>query len=164
MEFRAKSFPIRSGTCHLYADRLEITFRSFSGTLIGWAFRRGLHRVSVVYLLLIIAFLTALGATLYIQNYFLALFFLLAALFSLWMMWTQRKVSFAPVLTRDQIDFAEYLPAVPGQKRASFVIYFTNKKGKRLQRIVYLPSASENGEMIAQSAYYMMRDAGFLKA
>lgn len=154
MENLSRSFPIRNGQCHIYEDRLEIR----TGGLIE---KMGIKRLFLPYLLLMLAFALAMLVSVWIVNYFLAAFFGSAMLFSLYFLWTHRSLSVASVIPRDQIESIEYHPAIPGQARASFQIWFRPKR-KRLYREVFLPGSSSEGAIIAQSAQAMFREEGLL--
>ncbi len=160
MEANAKSFPLKRGSCHIYQDSIQIKGKGLSSYFSHFFFKRGIQRVAIFYLLLAIAFLASLLLFVSIQNYFLALFFGIAALFSLRLLWMNRKVSFAPLIPKKQIEYISYHPAIPGESRTSFKIVFNSGKGI-LERKLTLPT--QKGEMIAQSAYYMVKDTGLLK-
>ena len=95
-----------------------------------------------------------------LQNYFLAVFLAIAALFSLRLAWINRKISFAPFISKKQIEYISYHPAVPGESRTSFQIIYNSGKRTLIRRLT-LPT--KKGEMIAQSAYFMVKDTGLLK-
>ena len=160
MQVNAKTFPLRSGSCHIYPDSIHIRGKGASYFLSRLFSKWGFERIVVFYGLLTIGFLACLLLAVGIQNYFLALFFAIAAIFSLRMAWINRKVSFAPVITKKQIEYIEYLPAIPGERRSSFLIVYHSGE-RTLHRKLVLPT--RKGDMIAQSAYYMVKDTGLLK-
>ncbi|RMG23236.1 MAG: hypothetical protein D6730_14870 [Bacteroidetes bacterium] len=159
MESRSKFFPLKSGQCHIYPDRIEIISDHALGRLLA---KRGIQRVAVIYLLWLLAFSVAIWVSFFIENYFLVVFFSIAWLFCLYAMWRNRRVSTASVIDRKHIRKVTYQEAIPGTARASFTIYF--QPGKQLlQRKILLPSILQNGQMVAQSAYYMLKDEGLIK-
>ena len=165
MEPRTKSFPLRSGYCHIYPDRIEIEQRSVAGKLLHSLLKKGSKRVFWIYGFLTLLFLIATLIAFSLTNYFLVLFFLVAAIFSLVNQFQKRLVSLATYIPRNQIQQVVYNPSVKGERRASFSIFFQPEPEKQvLQRDLLLPgSYQQRGEMVEQSAYYLMRDAGFLR-
>ncbi len=160
MQPRSRSFPLRNGYCAIYPDRVEIGGNGLNHHIMQILFNRGFRRLLGFYVLLVLLFIFALLFFIWLNNYFLALFFLMAALFTLYMMWKNRSLSFAPVIQRKEIEYIHYYRAIKGERRASFTIFF--RPGKRLlQRRLILPT--QKGEMIAQSAYIMMKDAGEIR-
>ena len=160
MQVNAKTFPLRSGSCHIYPDSIHIRGKGASYFLSRLFYKWGFERSVVFYGLLTISFIACLLLSIGIQNYFLAVFFALAAVFSLRLAWVNRKISFAPVIAKKQITYIEYLPAIPGERRNSFLIVYQNGD-RTLHRRLVLPTLK--GEMIAQSAYYMVKDTGLLQ-
>ena len=161
MEFKSKSFPTRNGSCHIFIDRLEFSSNHSTASLLRWAYKKGFHRSSSLYILIAVIFLLAALISLYIQNVFLALFFGVAMLFGLNMAWSRRKYSFTPIIKKEQVEQVRYLEAIPGERRAGFEIIF-RMNDKAFLKKIFLPGRHQEGEMIAQSAFYMMRDAGYL--
>ena len=154
METHSRSFPIRNGQCHIYEDRIEIK----TGGLLE---KLGAKSVFIPYLLLMLAFALAMLLSVWIVNYFLAAFFASAMLFVLYFLWTHRQLSVARIIPREQIESIEYHPAIPGEARASFKIWFRPRRQKRY-RVIYLPGTSVEGAAIAQSAQMMFREEGLL--
>ncbi|MEM6631604.1 MAG: hypothetical protein AAF694_18125 [Bacteroidota bacterium] len=160
MQVNAKTFPLKSGSCHIYPDSIQIRGKGLTHFLSNLFSKWGFERTVVFYGLLALGFIASSALSIGIQNYFLAVFFGIAALFSLRLAWINRKVSFAPTIPKKQIEYIEYLPAIPGERRNSFLIVY--KSGERLlHRNLVLPT--RKGDMIAQSAYYMVKDTGLLK-
>jgi hypothetical protein len=91
----------------------------------------------------------------------LVLFFAISALVALYALWANRKISFAPLLPRKEIESVEYLPAVPGQSRARFLVQYRPRK-RLLTRILSMPTATHQGTTIADTAFWMMREEGFI--
>ena len=163
MDSRTKSFPLRSGTCYIYPDRIEIEQHSLAGKLLHRILRKGSKRVFWNYLALTIIFLVAALVAATLTNYFLVLFFLVAAGFSLVNQFQKRNLSLATLIPKDQIEQVTYAPSVEGERRASFTVYFQPEK-RLLRRELLLPGRyQKNGEMVEQSAFYLMRDAGLLQ-
>jgi len=159
MQVNSKSFPLRTGSCHIYPDAIHIRSKGLPNYFRQLLFRAGFQRYLVLYILLTLGFIISLLIAVGIQNYFLGFFFGIAALFSLRMAWVNRRLSFAPIIEKKQIDQIQYHEAVPGERRAAFTIVF--KAGRHtLQRKIVL--SGRKGEMIAQSAYFMMKDTGLL--
>lgn len=154
MDHPSRSFPIRNGQCHIFEDRLEIRT---GGLTEKW----GIKRLFLPYFLLMLAFALAMLLSIWIVNYFLAAFFACAMLFSLYFLWTHRSLSVASVISREHIESVEYLPAIPGEARASFKIWFRPAR-KRLYRVIYLPGNNTEGAIIAQSAQAIFREEGLL--
>lgn len=157
-----KSFPLKNGYCHIYSDRIEIEREDTPARILKFLEDKGLHRNWLLYLFLMIALLLAGLLAVEIENYFLAAFFAASALAALVAVWKNRKVSFSSEILRTQIDHVEYRQAVEGVSRAAFIIHFRPRKAL-LRRAIYLPTARQGGGQIAQSAYYMMKEEGFLK-
>ena len=158
---RKRSFPIRSGYCHLFEDRIEIEGQGLSARLQKWFAERGLRSMWVFYFLLFLLLLGSGLIALSIENYFLSTFFGAFALIALVALWQRRNIAFSPVIPREQISAVIYHSAVAGQSRARFEIRF--QVGKRsLKRWIYLPGSAQNGASIAQSAQVMMREEGLL--
>lgn len=153
MENAARSFPTKNGQCYIYEDRIEIR----TGSMLE---KIGVKRLFLPYLLLALAFAAAMLVSILIVNYFLAAFFAGAILFSLYFLVTNRNLSVASVIPRDQVDSVRYIPAVPGEARAAFHIIFKPKK-RILKRIILLPTGN-NGAEIAQSAQLMFREESLL--
>ena len=160
MEANVKSFPLKLGSCHIYQDSIQIKGKGISSLLSRFFFKRGFQRVVLFYGLMALAFLVFALLFISLQNYFLALFLAIAALFSLRLAWINKKISFAPFISKKQIEYISYHPAVPGESRTFFQIVYTSGKRTLIRRLI-LPT--KKGEMIAQSAYYMIKDTGLLK-
>lgn len=160
MEANVKSFPLKSGSCHIYQDSIQIKGKGLSSFLSPFFYKRGFQRVVLFYSLLAISFLVFALLFISLQNYFLAIFLAIAAFFSLWLAWINRKISFAPFIDKKQIEYISYHPAIPGESRTSFQIVYTSGKRILIRRLT-LPT--KKGEMIAQSAYFMIKDTGLLK-
>ncbi len=160
MQQRTRSFPLRKGYCVIYPDRIQIEGKDISHRIIQLLYKWGITRALLFYTLLTFVFVGALFFFIWLNNYFLALFFLGASLFTIYLMWQNRALSFAPVIIRKEIDYIYYYPTIPGERRASFTIFYTPGK-KRLKRRLILPT--QKGDMIAQSAYIMMKDAGEIR-
>ena len=156
-----KSFPTKNGLCQLYSDRIEINVNGAFGKLMRWLFGRGFKSMSVIYGLLFIGFVASTTIALIIENYFLAFFFIIFGLVSLYALWINRNVSIAPVIQRKEIEKVVYNEAIQGVSRASFDIYF-KPEGRMLKRKIYLPSLMQKGAEVANSAYWMMRDEGLV--
>ena len=156
-----RSFPTRTGYCHLYADRIEIEINGFTGRLRSWLSGKRLASMWLYYLALSVLFLLSALLALTIENYFLAAFLGVFAVISLVALWIYRRHTFSVNILRDQIDRVEYSPAVEGQSRASFQVYY--QPGRyMMQRPILLPGKSQNGASVAQSAYWMMKEEGLL--
>lgn len=161
MKTAAKSFSIKNGNCHIFPDRIEIINTDPIGRFSAFLFKKGIKRAMVLYLLLLIGFVLSLLVALQIENYFLAAFFAVCIPLALYYGWTQRKVSLATVIPREQIASIDYNKAVKGVSRASFTIFFTPKK-TTLQKPIPLPSLMQKGNQIADTAYWMMKEEGLL--
>jgi len=161
MQQRVKSFPLRSGICAIYPDRIELDGKSITYTVSSLFTKWGIARYIWLHAILTLTFVLSLILFLALNNYFLALFFLFAMGFTLRLMWLKRRETFVTIIPRKQIDRIQFHPAVPGEKRASFTILFTPHH-TQLKRKIVLPT--RKGEMIAQSAYLMMKDTGMLSA
>ncbi|MEO0473184.1 MAG: hypothetical protein AAF206_26455 [Bacteroidota bacterium] len=155
---RTRSFATRDGYCHLYSDRIEI---EQSGGLRKWLDQKGIRREAALYLLAVILFAILALVTVLIENYFLAIFFAGVMLVSLFTAFSQRNTSFAFRIPRSQIEEVHYFPAQEGMSRASFRIDYRSGKSL-LKRWVKLPGKTQNGNAIAQSAYWMMKEEGLL--
>ena len=158
-----KSFSLKSGNCYLYPDRVEIQRTDLQGRISAWLSKKGLHAASLYYLAFFVGLLIAALLSQLIQNYFLSFFFGASALASLYGLWVNRRVSYASIIPRDQIESVEYQPAVQGVSRARFAIDFRPKK-RLYQRIIPLPSATHQGTSLADTAFWMMREAGLIKS
>lgn len=158
----SKSFVTKNGHCHLYPDRIEIEHHDIPGRLGAFLYRRGLRRAWVLYLLLSLAMSAAAGASILIENFFLAFFFGVLALAALAGVWTQRNMTYAPVVPRSQIESVVYRPAVTGVSRAAFVVYFRPRR-RLVQRLISLPSLTQHGTSLADTAYWMMREEGLVE-
>ncbi len=159
-----KSFNTKNGYCHIYPDRLEIIRKDAVGWITLFLTKRGYRRAWVLYLLLSIAMVIATMLSISIGNYFLVLFFLLATLLTLGAAWKNRDLSFAPVIQKKNMDKVVYHRAVEGESRATFVVYFktSEESSKLLRRIIPLPTRTHQGTSLADTAYWMMRDEGWL--
>jgi hypothetical protein len=113
-------------------------------------------------LLVMLVMLVALVFSLLIENYLLSAFFAAMAAFYGYLSWQQRRLSVTQEIERDRIEAVEFRPAVPGQARASFAISFRNGRGRLLTRILSLPTASEQGNMVVQSALLIMKEEGLV--
>ncbi|GAB4415054.1 MAG: hypothetical protein OHK0039_23400 [Bacteroidia bacterium] len=156
-----KSFTTRNGTCHLYTDRIEIHREDLLGRVERWLYSRGMRRAWVLYALLAAALAIACLAAWLIDNYFLTLFFLTLVPVTLYAAWHHRYTSFAPVVLRSEIESVVYHKAVPGVSRAMFVVSYRPRQ-RLVQRIISLPTLSQQGASVADTAYWMMRDEGLL--
>ena len=157
-----KTFPSKNGLCQLYSDRIEINVNGAFGKLLRWLYGKGFKSMSVIYGLLFVGFIAATAIAFLIDNYFLAFFFVVFSLVSLYALWINRNVSIAPVIQRREIEKVVYHEAVQGVSRASFDVYFRPEK-RLLKRKIFLPSLMQNGAEIANSAYWMMRDEGLVE-
>jgi hypothetical protein len=139
-------------------EGIEIRQGGFMPTLANKLKGRVLYFNLLITVALLFAFLLALV----IQNYLLASFFAAMAGFYIFLSWQQRNISLTRFIPRDQIESVFFHEAIPGQTRASFVIWFRNPKGKRLQRKLLLPVRSEQDNMVVQSAIQIMREENLL--
>ncbi len=158
MESRSKYFPTKSGHCHIYSDRIEITSAASLPRILA---KRGIQRVAMLYFLLLLVFAIATGISVWIENYFLVAFFAIAWIFSLVSIWQNRNISAASVIDRKHIQKVTYQEAIEGVSRASFSVYFQSKN-QVLKRQILLPSIMHNGRMVAQSAYQMFKEEGLI--
>lgn len=161
MQTHAKSFAIQHGTCHVYADRIEIRRQDIWGKLMSFLFARGLKRMFVLYGGLAVLFGLGIWGGWLLQNYFLSWFFSIASFFCLLLAWQQRKQSFAPVIFREQIDAIIYSPVVEGKSRAHFDIQF-HLGNQHLLRTLPIPSRTHRGTSLADTAYWMLKDEGLI--
>ncbi|MEL6675031.1 MAG: hypothetical protein AAFR61_22680 [Bacteroidota bacterium] len=156
-----KSFPTRNGYCQVFSDRIEIHTDGLAGQLSRWFYSKGIRRVSIFYVLSSLAFLIASFVAIGIGNWFLAVFFFLAVALSVYALFINRQNSIAPLILRKDIDKVDYQAAVKGESRAAFTIFFKDH-GKAMKRRVPLPSLMQNGAEIANTAFWIMRDAGLV--
>ena len=157
-----KSFSTRHGYCQIHPDHLEIVREDPYGRMIWWLFRKGISRVLWFYLLFSLGLVLVALMSVQINNYFLATFFALFSLMALWASWHNRFVSFATYIPRKQIEGVSYQEAVQGESRATFLIHFRPRK-RLLKRRLTMPSLSQGGSRIAQSAYYMLKEEGLIE-
>lgn len=159
---RTRSFSTKNGYCNLFPDRIELENRGPGGRFQKWLGKLGWRSVGLLYLLLAMAFLLAGLLATYIDNLFLAAFFAAFGLVSLYASWIRRKFAFTHKIPRNQIEAVRYFEAVKGVSRARFEVDFRPKKRLYVREIL-MPSLLQNGQTEAQSAYWMMREEGFLQ-
>jgi hypothetical protein len=158
----ARAFSIKGGQCHLYPDRIEVRRSDGVGRLTEFLFRRGYQRAIILYLLLALGLLLAALLAFSIDNYFLTSFLGAMALIAAGYAWTNRDLSFAPVIPKRSVEATQYRRAVQGEARAAFIIYF--RPGKHLlRRVILLPTRTHQGTSLADTAYWMMRDEGLIE-
>lgn len=162
MRSGSKSFPTRNGVCQVFSDRIEFQGNGLTGKLSNWLYNKGFKRVSILYGLLFLGFVLALGISLWLDNYFLAFFFFISALLDLYALWLNKDISMTPLIIRRNIHQVNFQQAVEGKARASFEIFF-EEEGRNYKRKVSLPSLMQNGAAVANSAYWIFRDEGLLK-
>ncbi|RMG68090.1 MAG: hypothetical protein D6722_12215 [Bacteroidetes bacterium] len=158
----SKSFATKNGSCHLYPDRIEIENHDLAGRLGAFLYRRGFRRAWVLYLLLALGMALAAASSYLIDNMFLAAFFAILVPVALIGLWTQRSVTYAPVIPRKEIESVVYRPAVKGVSRATFIIFFRPRK-RLMQRLIPLPGITQQGTSLADTAYWMMREEGLVE-
>lgn len=155
-----RTFPLKQGSCHVYPEGVEIRQVGFLSALVTRLNGRKLYFNLLVSLGLGLACLLALV----IKNYLLASFFAAMTAFYAFLSWQQRDISLSRFIPRDQIESVFFQEAIPGQSRASFVIWYRNARGKRLQRKILLPTRNEHDNMVVQSAIQIMREEKLLTA
>lgn len=157
----AKSFAIRNGTCTLYVDHVAIQGQDVVQRLANGLYGRGM--VSAMPLMMALAGLLVMASisTLVISNYFLFAFMATMTALAVGYMLRNRNLSFTPRIEKSAIKKVDYFKAQPGVARARFVIYFTHN-GQLLKRILTIPNRVYNGTSLADSAYWMMKDEGYL--
>ncbi len=159
---RTRSFDIKNGYCQIYSDRIELQYKGLSGAFLRWLSRRGWRGEGLLYLMLTILFALLTLTAIIIENYFLALFFAVFSGVTLFALFQRRQYAFSLKIPRSEIEKVEYKEAVKGVSRAKFIIHFRPKKRLFLREIL-LPSLMQNGQSVAQSAYWMMRDEGLIQ-
>lgn len=157
----AKRFPTRYGYCQIFPDRIELVREDATGRLLARLYARGRHRSLLVYFMLFCGFLLGAAVAILIENYFLFLFLGFFTVISLFGMWENRDVSFASVIPREAIERGAYHPAVEGQARAGFTLWF-RKDGRLFRRKISLPSILHHGQSIAEAAVRIMREEGLV--
>lgn len=162
MRSGSKSFPTRNGMCQIFSDRIEFQGNGLMGKLSNWLYAKGFKRISIIYGLLFIGFLLALGISLWLDNYFLAFFFSVSAVLDLYALWLNKDISMTPLIIRRNIQHVNFQQAIEGKARASFEILF-EEDGSTYKKKVSLPSLMQNGAAVANSAYWIFRDEGLLK-
>ena len=158
----SKSFPTKTGYCHVFPDRIEIERSGWMGSLSGFLFGKGIHRIFGVYLFVMVLLVISLFVVLAIENYLLSIFFFGMIGFYGWSLWKSRDLSAAPVIYRNQIEKVGYHEAIKGVSRAYFTLFYAPKEGQTLRRLVMLPSTLKGGDRIAESAVWIMKEEGFL--
>lgn len=153
-----RTFPLKQGACHITAEGVEIQQTGLMSILISRLKGRKLYFNFLVTLGLGFAALLSLT----IKNYLLFSFFAAMTAFYAILSWQQRDVSLARFIARDQIESVFFQEAVPGESRASFIIWYRNTRGKRLQRKLLLPTRNEQDNMVVQSAIQIMREENLL--
>lgn len=162
MRSGSKSFPTRNGECQIFSDRIEFHERGLGGRLGLWLYKKGFKRVAILYALLFVAFALAFFISLWIENYFLAFFFFGASLMDLYAVWTNRQLSLTPLIIRKDIQEVIFQKAIEGKARASLEVFF-EEGGNVYKKKVSLPSLMHNGAAVENSAYWILRDEGFIK-
>ncbi len=155
-----RTFPLKQGSCHIYPEGIEIRQPGFMARIAGRLGGRKLYLNLLVSLLLLLAMFIAL----LIRNYLLTSFFAAMAAFYAFLTWQQRDISFSKYIARDSIETVFFNEAIPGQSRASFTIWYKNRRNRRLQRKILLPSSNEQDSMVLQSAIQIMREENLLSS
>ncbi|MEL6804522.1 MAG: hypothetical protein AAFO91_12170, partial [Bacteroidota bacterium] len=136
---RTRSFDIKNGYCLLYSDRIELQYKGLRGWWLRWMSGRGWRSEGLLYLLLSIVFaLLALTAVI-IENYFLALFFVVFCGVTVVALFQRQQYAFSVVIPRSEIESVAFREAVKGVSRAKFIVQFRPKKRLYLREIL-LPS------------------------
>lgn len=166
MRTSAKTFNIKSGSCTIYRDRIEIYQNDLSGKIGKWLFKRNIYSGGPSYLLLALGLFLASGLAFFIQNYFLCAFLFATAVIGFFLFFQNRKLSFVPLVLRSQITQLKYHEAIPGKSRPFFEISFApqpeDKPGYILVRKIVLPNTLHNGTSVADTAYWIMKDEGLI--
>ncbi len=160
----AKSFSIRHGTCTLYGDRMEIHTRDFFSRVGAWAYQKGMRTAAPLIFALISGLFLATILSLLIENFFLAAFFGISIILAGWYVAKNRTLSFAPKILKSQIARVTYRKAVPGVAWARFEVYFREKEqGRLLKRVLVIPNRIYNGTSLADTAFWILKDEGYLR-
>ncbi|WNJ18488.1 hypothetical protein [Pontibacter sp. G13] len=160
MRTHVHSFPIKQGQCLVLPDRIEVEHRGWTGRLQGWLHSKGLRTAWILYTLLAIALTVGAGITYGIENWFLVAFFALAALGALYAAFQYRNISLATMIQREHVERIEYHPAVIGVSRANIHIWF-RRGSRQFEKILYLPSQIQRGTSQADTAFWVLKDAGW---
>lgn len=162
----AKTFSIRSGSCTIYRDRIEIFQSDFSGQMGKWLFQRKIFTAGPTYLLLALGLLLASGLAFAIQNFFLCAFLFATSIIGLFLFFQNRKLSFVPRIERVQIKEITYQEAIPGKSRPQFEVEFCPKPEENpdftLIRRIVLPNTLHKGTSVADTAYWILKDEGLI--
>ncbi len=156
-----QSFQIQGGYCHLFADRIEIEPTTLGGKLARQLSQWGINRYSWFYGFLALLLLGAALMVLLIENYLLAVFLGIMAVYQGYLLWKKRDHTIQFVMPRDQVQHVTYRPAVEGLARASFIMLVGYPGKTALKRIISLPSARYGGASIAQTAQLLFQEGGW---
>ncbi|MEM6764036.1 MAG: hypothetical protein AAF824_07785 [Bacteroidota bacterium] len=159
---RSKSFPIKNGFCLIYPDKLEINQEDLLGKLEKFLYSKGVKTRVLLYMGLVLVLLIAFLISVSIANYFLSAFFLVLSGATVVFLLKNRKLSLATEIIRKNIQQVTYKEPLAGVSRAMFLITFT-EEGKTYLKKLQLPPNSQQGQMVAQSAFLMMRDEGLIQ-
>lgn len=161
-EQASNQFPTKSGYCTITDDRIILARSGVIGEVAEMLTARSLAPMLVIYSIASLFMFTFAWQSWEFGVPFLGVLFLLLGIRLLLGVLTSLNNSATPVIDRSTITKVKWNPGIPMITKPHFKVYFKDKRGKLMKRLIILKGGLSIDPKEKEVAVQVMKEAGLL--